>query len=221
MSENLAGVTLLAFGNGSPDIFASFSNINGDTELVYCELMGAAVFVTGFIAGVVILTRPFKVVARNYVRDVIFFLIAAIFISNAIHDQGYSIAEGVATVMIYICYLCVVVFDHFQLKKKAQRIRKLSQVSSETVAQSTVADIIKRAEDLEEVTQIRIHSRHGSSANLNEDILKVFQREFRGVDPNQGLFKTFFQEVKCVDRKDWKESGWIRRTLIILKVNED
>lgn len=40
MSENLAGVTLLAFGNGSPDILTSLSNLDGDTELMYCELMG-------------------------------------------------------------------------------------------------------------------------------------------------------------------------------------
>lgn len=40
LSENLAGVTLLAFGNGSPDVFTALSDWNGDTELLYAELFG-------------------------------------------------------------------------------------------------------------------------------------------------------------------------------------
>lgn len=40
MSENLAGVTLLAFGNGSPDIFTALADFEGDTELLYSELFG-------------------------------------------------------------------------------------------------------------------------------------------------------------------------------------
>lgn len=40
LSENLAGVTLLAFGNGSPDIFTALSDYEADTELLYAELLG-------------------------------------------------------------------------------------------------------------------------------------------------------------------------------------
>lgn len=40
LSENLAGVTILAFGNGSPDIFTALADFGGDTELMYAELMG-------------------------------------------------------------------------------------------------------------------------------------------------------------------------------------
>lgn len=98
MSENLAGVTLLAFGNGSPDIFASLANTGGDTELMYCELIGAAAFVTGFIAGVIILIRPFKVVGRNYVRDSLFFVFSVLMIDRQIHDQRFSLLEGFGTV---------------------------------------------------------------------------------------------------------------------------
>ena len=40
LSQNLAGVTILAFGNGSPDIFAALANYNGDTEMLISELLG-------------------------------------------------------------------------------------------------------------------------------------------------------------------------------------
>jgi sodium/potassium/calcium exchanger 6 len=41
LSENLAGVTVLAFGNGSPDIFTSLVGApRGRSELVFGELIG-------------------------------------------------------------------------------------------------------------------------------------------------------------------------------------
>ena len=120
MSENLAGVTILAFGNGSPDIFTSVSNADGDTELLYCELIGAATFVTGLIAGIIILLKPFQLVGRNYIRDVLFFLLAAIYIQISISDQKYTIFEGFVTIFIYVLYLMVVIVDHIYMKRTAK-----------------------------------------------------------------------------------------------------
>lgn len=214
LSENLAGVTLLAFGNGSPDIFASLSNISGDTELVYAELIGAAVFVTGFIAGIVIFIRPFKVVGRNYVRDVMFFLFAITIISNCIHDGAYSIWEGVATVMIYVSYLAVVVAQHIRMKSEARTARKRSIAS---IDQESAAEELKKAEDLEDITEIKIFSRKDSSVILDEDILKIFSKILRG-GPNDNLFKTFLQSVNPIDRQDWNEASKALKVLMAMKV---
>lgn len=214
MSENLAGVTLLAFGNGSPDIFASLSNSSGDTELVYCELIGAAVFVTGFVAGVVIFIRPFKIVGRNYVRDVMFFILAIVLISNCIHDGGYTLMEGVCTVMIYVAYLTVVVFEHFQMKKEARSIRKLSAAVEN---EESAGDILKLAEELEDINEIKIHSRRDSSIILDEDILSIFLKELHG-GPNENIFKTFFESINPIDEQDWRESSNAMKILVVLKV---
>lgn len=218
MSENLAGVTLLAFGNGSPDIFSSFANIDGDTELAYCELMGAAIFVTGLIAGTIILLRPFKIVWRNYVRDVFFFLVAVLVISSCIHDEGYTIAEGVGTVMIYVVYLCVVIYQHIRMKKQAEKIRQLA-LTSESSSIASIAGILKKAADLEEATEIKIYSSKDSSVILDEDILRVFQKSFRA-DPNHRLFQTFLQTITPIDKKEWNDAGWIGKLLMTLKVKK-
>lgn len=130
MSENLAGVTILAFGNGSPDIFTSVSNTDGDTELMYCELIGAAAFVTGFIAGVIILMRPFQLERRNYIRDVAFFLLAAVYIHQSVSDQKYTIIEGVVTLLIYLLYLMVVIVDHIYMKTTVKSISNTNSLEN-------------------------------------------------------------------------------------------
>jgi Sodium/calcium exchanger protein len=65
LSENLAGVTVLAFGNGSPDIFTSLAGApRGRSELIFGELFGSGLFVTTVIAGAIITIRPFQVLKR-------------------------------------------------------------------------------------------------------------------------------------------------------------
>lgn len=45
LNESTAGVTFLAFGNGSPDVFSTFAAIQGGTfSLAIGELIGAATF---------------------------------------------------------------------------------------------------------------------------------------------------------------------------------
>lgn len=213
MSENVAGVTLLAFGNGSPDIFASLASPKGDTELMYTELLGAAIFCTGFIAGIVMLIRPFKIVGHTYSRDVMFFMFSAIVIHNSMHDHRYSVLEGCITISIYLLYLGAVVLQHFQLKSKFKDLKKLSVDSDDSIA---VRENQKQVEHLEVATEIKIHSRRDSSIVMNEDILKVFRQIF-SEDRNEHLFRAFLQSINPLD-SDWKEAGCIHRLTMLLKV---
>ena len=66
LSQNIAGVTIMALGNGAPDIFSSLAGIGQDRpELVFGELFGAGVFVTTVVAGAVSVAQPFKLMVRT------------------------------------------------------------------------------------------------------------------------------------------------------------
>ena len=56
MSETLAGVTILAFANGAPDVISSFSagGIDKGISLAVGSLIGAGFFVTTVVFGIVI-----------------------------------------------------------------------------------------------------------------------------------------------------------------------
>ncbi|RAL63490.1 hypothetical protein DID88_003910 [Monilinia fructigena] len=74
MSESMAGVTFLAFGNGSPDVFSTFAAMGSHSgSLAVGELIGAAGFITAVVAGSMALVREFKVGKKTFVRDIGFF----------------------------------------------------------------------------------------------------------------------------------------------------
>ncbi|KAI5296434.1 hypothetical protein KEM52_002702, partial [Ascosphaera acerosa] len=96
MSESLAGVTFLAFGNGSPDLFSTFAAMSsGSGSLAVGELFGAASFITAVVAGSMALVRPFKVARRSFVRDICFFIASAAFTMYAISDGRLPLWECV------------------------------------------------------------------------------------------------------------------------------
>lgn len=62
LSESLAGVTLLAFGGGAPDVFASLSAVSGaeskGAEMGIAVLLGSSLFILAVVGGGVIIYAP-------------------------------------------------------------------------------------------------------------------------------------------------------------------
>jgi sodium/potassium/calcium exchanger 6 len=69
-SQNLAGVTLLAFGNGAPDVISSLVAANGEGGLNFniASAAGAGIFLTAFVLSAVIFyAREVKVGITVYI----------------------------------------------------------------------------------------------------------------------------------------------------------
>ena len=77
LPQNIAGVTILAFGNGAPDVFSALASVQQSRpELLLGALFGAGVFVTTAVTGAICLAKPFKLMERPFLRDVTFYLAA-------------------------------------------------------------------------------------------------------------------------------------------------
>ncbi|KAK0126375.1 hypothetical protein ONS95_007981 [Cadophora gregata] len=119
MSESMAGVTFLAFGNGSPDVFSTFAAMSSHSgSLAVGELIGAAGFITAVVAGSMALVREFKVGKKTFVRDVGFFIVAASFSMVFLADGALHLWECCVMVAFYIFYVVVVVVWHWYLGRK-------------------------------------------------------------------------------------------------------
>ncbi|CAG8506320.1 499_t:CDS:2, partial [Dentiscutata erythropus] len=141
-----AGVTFLAFGNGSPDLFSTFSAMTHDSgPLAIGELIGAANFITSVVAGSMAVTTPFRVTKAPFLRDVIFFSAAIAFTLSIIGDGYIHLWESITLVLFYVIYVTVVLVGNWV--KKAKKKRWLGQ--NELVSPIIVNEDSKTPEVLE------------------------------------------------------------------------
>lgn len=104
-----AGSTLLAFGNGSPDVFSTFASMGAHSgSLAIGELLGAASFIISVVAGVMMLVRPFKVTKHVFLRDVAFFMAADVLVCLILYDSHITQLEATGLVLLYVLYVAVV-----------------------------------------------------------------------------------------------------------------
>ncbi|KAL6324279.1 hypothetical protein AAG906_006553 [Vitis piasezkii] len=82
LSPSMGAVTLLALGNGAPDVFASVAAVRGGHPRTgFGAILSAGTFVSAFVVGfVAIYAAPFSVDPSQFVRDVFFYLVAALFL---------------------------------------------------------------------------------------------------------------------------------------------
>jgi sodium/potassium/calcium exchanger 6 len=122
MSESLTGVTFLAFGNGSPDVFSTFAAMNTHSpSLAVGELFGAAGFITAVVAASMALVNPFQVARKSFVRDVGFFVVAASFSMVFLVDGKLQVWECAVMVAFYVFYVIFVVSWHWYLGRRRRR----------------------------------------------------------------------------------------------------
>ena len=117
LSETIAGVTLLAFANGAPDIIASITAADAgeedDPSGVYIgagALFGAAIFGGTVVLGYCIIKSPseVKMPSGEWMRDLIFYLIAALTILVYGYIGKISFTMSLCFLGIYGVYFALV-----------------------------------------------------------------------------------------------------------------
>ena len=141
MSESLAGVTLLAFGNGSPDVFSTFAAFStNSSSLAIGELFGAACFITAVVAGAMGVVRPFKVARKAFMRDIAFFTVAALFSLGFLWDGRLHVWECLAMVGFYVFYVAFVVCWHWYFTRRKSRQERLAAAREQYIIHVTDED---------------------------------------------------------------------------------
>jgi sodium/potassium/calcium exchanger 6 len=117
-----AGVTFLAFGNGSPDVFSTFGAMKtGSGSLAIGELIGAASFIVSVISGSMMLIAPFHVKAYPFLRDVGFFTVAVAMTLAFLFDGHLRFAECLSLVALYVCYATTVIIGSWVQERRRRR----------------------------------------------------------------------------------------------------
>ncbi|KAG1500047.1 hypothetical protein G6F47_005616 [Rhizopus delemar] len=115
LSESMAGVTVLAFGNGSPDLFSTFTAMNsGSGSLAIGELIGAAFFIVSVVSGCMGIIRPFQSKRITFMRDASFLTGAIMMMTWIVYHRRICWYHGLLLITYYLLYVIVVVMSTFR-----------------------------------------------------------------------------------------------------------
>lgn len=107
LTPSIGAVTLLALGNGAPDVFASVAAVRGGhARTGFGAILSAGTFVSAFVVGfVAIYAAPFSVNPATFVRDVLFYLIAALFLFYVYLSAEIYLWQAIGFVGFYVFFV--------------------------------------------------------------------------------------------------------------------
>ncbi|XP_053963671.1 mitochondrial sodium/calcium exchanger protein-like [Anastrepha ludens] len=209
MNEHLAGVTLLAFGNGSPDLVGTFTDL--DDPGMFPDLFGAAVFVVLLVGGLICIFYPFEMEWNNILRDACFFSLGIIFVDYCtLSDAVITPRESILILSVYISYLFVIFMEQFLLKQSIALMQsKMRDTKYATVANLAKLDLL-RAE-----AGIEIRDRTSLAAiNLHKTRTMTFNASLNS--PNKDLRKQLFESLQPINEEEWSDSNSAEKVYLIL-----
>ena len=109
LSENVAGCTLVALANGSPDLLSSFRAVQaGQLGVGVGALVGAGLFVTTVVCAAVGLSGTFIVSRTAAMRDMTFYMVATCWLLVISAAGQMTLVQGLIFVAVYVLYVVMV-----------------------------------------------------------------------------------------------------------------
>ena len=148
----MAGVTLLAFGGGAPDVFASLSsttNGGGEVGMGISVLLGTSLFLLSIVGAGVIFFAPQTVQLNKnfFIRDILFLMISLFILCYAIIIEGsIDLRMSILFIALYFLYV-LIVFYHDQITEKQNsnlELNKRAASESDTIFDFEYASIKNR-----------------------------------------------------------------------------
>ncbi|KAL3111409.1 hypothetical protein niasHT_017636 [Heterodera trifolii] len=133
ISQNIAGVTFMAFGNGAPDIFSSIASVisakRPRADLAISELLGGGIFVTTCVLALIAIIRPFHLMRRPILRDLFFYLLAlSLLVYVSFSSRTMQLWHPCAFLTLYLVYAACVVGSNLlrqRVLQPAERRRRM------------------------------------------------------------------------------------------------
>ncbi|XP_065826878.1 mitochondrial sodium/calcium exchanger protein-like [Oscarella lobularis] len=153
LSPSVAGITLLAIGNGAPDVFTAYSALTkaSDFPLELSALLGASIFILSIVLGSVILVSEVSkktIKPMDFYRDIVAYIVVVVTVVVICIDQKIYIYESVVFLGIYFLYIGVVVaLSYREQRKEKHRSPSLLSKSRSSTLDSSSVNVSTEAED--------------------------------------------------------------------------
>ena len=140
LSYNVAGVTFLAFGNGSPDVFSSITSFLGgdDAPLIGINaLLGGSMFVCTVVVGSIAIICPCNLSGKVFLRDIGFHMLAVSAVAIIAAQRSLTMHVAIALFVLYCLYVATVLGTAWYDQRTASR---LSAIKSALAVSTTLVD---------------------------------------------------------------------------------
>ncbi|KAH8370766.1 hypothetical protein KR093_004904 [Drosophila rubida] len=206
MSEHLAGVTLLAFGNSTSDILGQLQSTRIDEVFTY--MMANAILITLISGGIVCYMWPTQLPKYETVRTLLFFMLGAVSVEY-MFTTGSKISRVECSLIIglYIVYLIIEIIEGY-IEKRADRgiVILEARVQYSHVRRTTLrrsSALMSSAKDKERLTINTHTTRMVDFSNENSK--------------NDYLFDGFVETIQPIQEDYWRDCGTaVRIGLLIL-----
>lgn len=161
LSDNLAGLTLLAMGNGCADVLSTYKALSVHSAgLAISELVGAALFILTVVVGSISMIRPFKVPRNHFMRDSLFYMLIALAIFGLLAYGKLNYVNLALLILLYLFYVLAAVYSHSWMKKvqSKQHLETTIQNNYLDVPRASHIDPDDVSVDLEELPTIEFFS---------------------------------------------------------------
>ncbi|XP_033151543.1 mitochondrial sodium/calcium exchanger protein isoform X2 [Drosophila mauritiana] len=239
MNEHLAGVTLMAFGNTSADLFANLASVERHVP-VFANNLSSALFVITISGGLICYISPFKMNSYETVRDILFLLLATLlmdyFASNHF-TLSYDELKFLIVLLVYISYIIINVADVYLLQKtiastraKMQKLLdeketpeialKLQELERklEYYSQDTRVEILEKSSSIS-ITRIRYTTMRmirNPRVSVNRRYTRTMMLDYTQ-SKNQGIFRDFFLALRPIKCQAWKQAELLNRVLLLIR----
>ncbi|XP_002034175.2 mitochondrial sodium/calcium exchanger protein [Drosophila sechellia] len=239
MNEHLAGVTLMAFGNTSADLFANLASVERHVP-VFANNLSSALFVITISGGLICYISPFKMNSYETVRDILFLLLATLlmdYFASHHFTLSYDELKFLIVLLVYISYIIINVADVYLLQKtiastraKMQKLLdeketpeialKLQELERklEYYSQDTRVEILEKSSSIS-ITRIRYTTMRmirNPRVSVNRRYTRTMMLDYTQ-SKNQGIFRDFFLSLRPIKCQAWKQAELLNRVLLLIR----
>ncbi|KAK7337805.1 hypothetical protein VNO77_18392 [Canavalia gladiata] len=149
LSPSMAAVTLLALGNGSPDVFSSLAALRaGQYRTGFGAILSAGTFVSALVVGfVAIYAAPFSVDPAPFVRDVLFYLTAAFFLFYVYLSAEIFLWQAIGFVGFYLFFVGFVFYMDLGMADRKEKTSADLEGQKESLAVDCRVNVSGSSED--------------------------------------------------------------------------
>jgi sodium/potassium/calcium exchanger 6 len=202
INQNVAAVTLIAFGNCAPDIISSLvASENDNISFSIGSIIGSGMFITSFVFGLVVFKgKEIMVNSLMFNRDIILYLISLSIIIVIGIKKNINLIDSLGLIIIYIVNVLLALFQG--RKASNNKNDKPKNDEKESIDDDDDKEkIIKRDNDIRDInsTKDNINNSKYKPIELEQKNSNIdyFYKVYLNTNFNQDIInKQIFGEIK-------------------------